>query len=324
IENCGQHLLDLINDLLDMAKIDAGAMDLLLEECLPGDGLDQALGMMKTQLSKKGHKLVTYIDPKVGTVTCDCKKVKQILLNLLSNAIKYTPENGEIEVKIIKVERHVKFIVSDTGVGIPEADQKKIFDEFYQVDRMRDEALRGTGIGLALTRRFVELHGGDIGVESEPGKGSTFWFTLPDKKSLEMKTKTEGGKSDTLKKKSKSKRILIAEDNPVNLAMILDMLSIHGYDVLVAKNGKEALDLAQSSKPDLILLDIRMPVMDGLEATRKLRSMPEFVDIPIIALTASAGEKSRDKCLREGFTDHLSKPIQSDELFAVLNLYLRK
>ena len=201
-------------------------------------------------------------------------------------------------------------------------DQEKIFDEFHQLDRTRYEELGGTGIGLALARRLVELHGGKIGVESEKGKGSTFWFTLPDRSLAEKKGGAE--KSDIADETGypNNHRILVAEDNPANLAMVLDMLSIHDHEAFVAKNGQEAVDLAQSSKPELILMDIRMPVMDGLEATRRLRAKPEFSDIPIIALTASVAEESREKYVEAGFTCHLPKPIQSKELFSMLKRHL--
>ena len=322
IEISGKHLLDLITDILDIAKIDAGTMDLQMEECLPMEILSAVMSLIKPQLEKKRLQLVPSIDPSITSMVCDIRKVKQILVNLLSNAIKFTPENGRIEVKIFNEGHATKIEISDTGIGIAVEDQEKVFDEFYQLDPARDEALGGTGIGLALARRLVELHGGKIGVESEKGKGSTFWFTLPDRSLAE--TKGDVQKNDIADETGypSNNRILVAEDNPANLAMVLDMLSIHDHEVFVAKNGEEAVDLAQSSNPELILMDIRMPVMDGLEATRRLRAQPGFSDIPIIALTASVGNESREKYLETGFTDHLPKPVKSKELFSMLKRYL--
>ena len=323
IEDSGKHLLDLISDLLDVAKIDAGAMELDLENCLPQDCFPEVLGMIKPQLDQKRLQLKSLIDPSVTAVVCDIRRVKQIMVNLLSNAIKFTTENGTIEVKIFKENGLTKIMVSDTGIGISEKDQKIIFDEFAQADRVRDEALGGVGIGLALSRRLVELHGGEIGVESKEGKGSTFWFTLPHKE-LPQKTKEiQKGKSETDLDYPRARRILVVEDNQINLEMILYNLKVHEHEVFVARNGKEAVDRAQSILPELILMDIRMPVMNGLEATQRLRAMPDFPHIPIIALTASVGEDSEIKCLAAGCTDYLAKPIQSAELFDMLKQYLK-
>ncbi len=325
VDSSGKHLLSLISDLLDMAKVDAGAMGLELVEILPSEFIDAAVSMMTAQLNKKKINMKITIDPTLDTVTADVRKCKQIMLNLLSNAFKYTPEGGRIEIHAAKEKDSLARIeVVDTGVGIASSEVEDIFSEFYQADRIRDGKLGGTGIGLALTRRLVELHGGRIGVQSKVGKGSTFWFTLPLKK---QKGKRDGGIDEGMRISEiipTECRILVAEDNEVNLALILDMLSVHEHQVAVARNGREAVDLAQSFKPELILMDIRMPVMDGLEATRLLRSSPEFTHIPIIALTASVGSESVENQITAGCNENLAKPIRSAELFAVLGKYLRK
>ena len=180
----------------------------------------------------------------------------------------------------------------------------------------------GTGIGLALTRRLVELHGGKIGVESQIGQGSCFWFTLPLKKLATTKIDKKEQETENNMAIPVKRRILVAEDNETNLSMLLDMLSIHHHQVFVAKNGQQAIELAQRHRPELILMDIRMPVMNGLEATQRIRTFPELKDIPIVALTASTGSEAEEHQVAMGCTEHLAKPIQSKELFAVLRRYL--
>jgi CheY-like chemotaxis protein len=324
LDASGKHLLALINDLLDMAKIDAGAMDVVLERFAPREMFDSTMSMLSAQFRRKHIETSVEVDPVFDTITGDLRKCKQIMLNLLSNAVKYTPEHGRVDIRATR-ERNgwLRVTVTDTGVGIANDQLEKVFSEFHQADRARDEQLGGTGIGLALTRRLVELHGGSIGVDSELGKGSTFWFVLPQPDNAVV-TPVEPETVETVSARSALAdfRILVAEDNEVNLSMILDMLHARGYQAVVARNGQEAVNLAQQHEPDLILMDIRMPVMDGLEATARIRSIPGLSETPIVALTASAGLDSEERCLAAGCTAHLAKPIQTRELFAVLRRYL--
>ncbi len=321
IEKNGQHLLELISDLLDLARIDAGAMEIEIEEFPPGLVVNQSVSMLSSQFRKKQLKVETDIDPQLTSITADRRKFNQIMLNLLSNAVKYTPECGSIRVvAALNGSGQVRVAVSDTGIGIEASEHAKIFSEFHQADRIRDEQLGGTGIGLALTKRLVQMHGGAIGVSSTLGDGSTFWFTLPISTPANKAT-DQGPKSDRFRLMP-SRRILVAEDNETNLAMLLEMLSIHKHKVIVARNGQEVVELAKPNKPDLILMDISMPVMDGLEATRILRSLPDFSDIPIIALTANAGNEFKQTCLDAGCNEHVAKPIQSKQLFKLLKKYI--
>lgn len=322
VDNCGKHLLDLINDLLDIAKIDAGKLGIFIEDYRCKDCMDSVFGLIESQFVQKKIKLESYIDPNLEMLTCDIKRFKQVLLNFLSNALKYTPEEGRVEVRFLREPDCDRITVSDSGIGIESNELKNLFDEFHQVDRKRDEDLGGSGIGLALTRRLVELHGGDVGVESEVGKGSTFWFTLPRKNSGEKVSpieKLEESSSPSID----SRRILLVEDNKVNMKMILDVLSVHNHKVFVANNGQEAVNLAQTCDPEIILMDIRMPVMNGLDATRVIKAIPKLENIPIIALTASAGEEEKERCYSAGCIEHVSKPIQSEELFQVLSRHLK-
>lgn len=326
IDSSGKHLLSLINELLDLAKIEAGAVEVILEKCDVTEVINTAVSLTKGFIEKSNKKinLTTTVSPDLRKVSADTRKLKQIMLNLLSNASKYSPDGGCIEVRAAMMkESELKIEVIDTGIGIKEDDLDMIFSEFQQANRKRDEQLGGTGIGLAITKRLVELHGGKIGVKSEVGKGSTFWFTLPQKKiqeKLQDKPEVKEVAAETL---TSGHRILVVEDNQDNLDMVLYMLSLNKYEVAVARNGKEAIDVAQSFQPELILMDIRMPVMGGLEATKLLRKTEEFKETPIIALTASVGTESEERQITVGCTAHLSKPIQSKELYAAINKYLK-
>lgn len=326
VHDSGRHLLDLINDLLDMARIDAGAVDLELMTVSAVEIVESVVAMMGSQSRIKRLKIETQIDPNLTSITVDIRKFKQILLNLLSNAVKYTPAGGQITVRGgLTFEKEARFEVQDTGVGIPIEEQENIFSEFHQVDRARDDQLGGVGIGLALTRRLVELHGGRITVQSELGEGSTFQVTLLMVPGQDEESKERQKTPTALRRLAKGrKRIVVAEDNDVNLALILDMLSIRDYDVIVARNGQEAIDLVQAKRPDLVLMDIRMPVIDGLTATRRIREIPGFEDLPIIALTASASTESQEKQIAAGCTAHISKPVQLVALFAALDEYLEQ
>jgi ammonium transporter len=324
IDNCGKHLLDLINDLLDMAKIDAGKLGIIIEDYPSTECLDSVLGLIKPQFDQKGILFETSIDPNLTTLTCDIKRFRQIMLNFLSNALKYTPEEGRVKVKFIQEPSWARITITDSGMGIDPDELNNIFNEFHQVDRKRDEALGGVGIGLALTRRLVELHGGTVGVESERGRGSSFWFTLPHRYSTEKEqTHPNMAMADSTLAYKTHRRILVVEDNAINLEMITDLLSIHDHEIFVATNGQEGVNLAQTCNPEIILMDIRMPVMNGLEATRVIKAFPKLEKIPVIALTASAGLEEKEECISAGCSEHVAKPIQPEELFQVLGRYLK-
>ncbi len=324
IENAGKHLLILINDLLDLARIDAEVMETDLEEILVTKFMDNMISLMRIQLHKKRLTIKLNIDPSLRSATADRRKFEQIMFNLLSNACKYSPMEGQIGICALDGGNgFLKVEVSDSGVGIDKKEIDVIFKEFHQSDKIRDRDLGGAGIGLALTRRLVKLHGGQIGVESEIGIGSTFWFTLPFKK-LERSAdkKSTVDQSGESVKMVTGRRILVVEDSEVLLALLLDMLSLRSHDVAVAHNGREALEVAPQHHPELILMDMRMPVMGGLEATRRLREMPEFANTPIIALTASTGSEAEVRQIALGCTGHLAKPVNTDELFAIIERHL--
>jgi PAS domain S-box-containing protein len=323
IDTSGKHLLSLINDLLDIAKIDAGGMTVELEPLALREFLSSIASMMSSQFTRKGVTLDLKVDEGLESIYADGRKLRQILLNLLSNAVKFTPRNGHVQVTAERQgDTTFRIVVSDDGMGIEPEDLKHVFSEFHQARKVREEHYGGTGIGLALTRRLVELHGGEIGVESEVKRGSRFWFTLPLRTIPRERAAVPAERLPAPVGPVQPRRILVAEDNEVNLALILDILSIHGHETLVAHNGQEAIDLAVAHRPHLILMDVRMPVLDGIEATRRLRAMPDFGAVPIIALTASTGSHAEERQLAAGMTAHLAKPIQAAELFSVLERFL--
>lgn len=321
----GEHLLSLINDVLDVARIDAGTMEFRAEPFEVKLAVHEVMKMLSEPLKKKSISIKSDIPDNAGAVVADQRKFRQILLNLVGNAIKYSPDGGHIEIGARPDGEHeLQISVSDHGIGIAEEDQSRIFDEFHQVNRRRDEALGGIGLGLALTRRLVDLQGGRIWVESELGRGSTFIFTLP--RSTEGVAGPESAVPELEQaggRQTEQKLILIAEDNEANRVMIENMIYLKHYQTVLACNGRECIELAQKHRPDLILTDVRMPVMDGLEATRRLRAMPDFQNIPIIALTANASAVSEEDCLAAGCDEHMAKPVKIRQLFAALDRYLK-
>ena len=324
IVTSGNHLLDLINDLLDFSKIDAGAMELEPSTMDIVKVTKSTLNMMQSLFNKKQVSLA-FNGPETPLVLkVDIRKFRQILLNLLSNALKYTDTGGAVTIAVDASQgQWARITIRDTGLGIPENAHKQIFTEFYQVDQTRDAALGGAGIGLALAKRLVEMHGGAIGVRSPDCGGSEFSFTLPLRSAGELLNKAPISLStDAAPSSLPPKRILVVEDNEVNRKLIRELLSYHSYELCEAHTGKEALELAPAFKPELILMDIQMPVMDGLEATRCLRRMPEFAHIPIIALSAHAAEEDIKKGREAGLNEHLVKPINIDQLFSMMERLL--
>lgn len=322
IDKSGTHLLELITDLLDITKIDSEVIQLDMAEIDVGSLLASVRAMVENQAREKGLTL-SVSAPDSGSVSGELRRCQQILVNLLSNAIKFTPEGGAIKVR---AEAHDEFFlkvsVSDTGVGIDPAERQEIFSDFYQADRTRDAALGGSGIGLALTKRLVKLHGGEIGVESKLGSGSVFWFTLPKCKSPSVDAPVPDAPDARDHRVPIRRRILVVEDNEVNLKLMVDLLNVHHHDVARAKNGQEAIEQALRFRPELIFMDVHMPVMDGLDATRKLKAMKNSERIPIVALTASADPDTIRDCAAAGCDAHLPKPIQSKKLFAAIEQFV--
>ena len=324
IDDSGAHLLSLINDVLDLTKIEMGAMELSPEPVETLEILQGAASMVASQFEKKGIALALNPAENHVVVLADRRRTRQILLNLLSNALKYAPAETTVTlVANTQEDGTLRISVIDQGVGIEDAKQQSIFEEFQQADRERDEALGGIGLGLSLTRRLVELHGGEIGVVSSVGVGSTFWFTLPLAHQIANVEAPEVENALT-RANGHGQLILVAEDNETNLLVLTDNLEVRGYSVIAARNGKECIELARMHRPQLIITDVRMPVMDGLEAVQQLRQDDAFTNLPIIALTANASHVSQEECMEAGCTAHYTKPINPQELYPAIEQLLDK
>ncbi len=330
ITESGQHLLALINDVLDLSKIEAGRLE-LEREPLDVDLICHAsLRLVKEQAQHKGLTGSLRIDETIHSIVADERRLKQILVNLLSNAVKFTPEGGAygIDVRADHVTRTVSFCVWDTGIGIDPAHLSFLFQPFVQVDSQLARKQGGTGLGLALVRRMAELHGGWVEVKSTQRKGTRFVVTLPweSESGEEVDTLAYGAPrrlllpTSTVRERSSQSSvlahstILLVEDNESAALAVQDYLASRGCTVLKARSGMDALQIALAVRPDLILMDIQMPDMDGIETTRRLRAYPHMKSVVIIALTALAMRGDRERCLAAGMDDYIAKPVEFRQL----------
>ncbi len=345
IETSGRHLLALINDILDLSKVEAGKLELQLEPLGVVDICHASLALVREVAIQKHIQLSFRCDDLGLYLLADAKRLKQILVNLLSNAVKFTPEGGRVWLEVIADEpqNQVHISVRDTGVGIAPENMGRLFRPFTQLDSGLTRQHEGTGLGLALVKRLTELHGGSVAASSTglPGQGSCFTVALPwrqlghalaegqDRAAIAGEL-SEGSSalaqaSGLHERQSQPERrplILLAEDNEINILVIEDYVDSLGYRLVVARNGQEAIERALEQHPDLILMDIHMPVLDGLEATRRLRAMPEFATTPIIALTALAMPSDRDLCMQAGATEYVSKPLSLKALAVLMRQLL--
>jgi CheY-like chemotaxis protein len=255
----------------------------------------------------------------------DALRLRQILTNLAGNAVKFT-RHGAITVVASFMpqssqESMVRFSVTDTGIGIRPDQIEKLFAPFVQADASTTRKYGGTGLGLAISKQLVEIMGGTIGVDSEEGKGSTFWFTIPFGAASQIQAPPEVFQSLSNAPRSENSHILIAEDNPTNRLVVLSQLKKLGYGAKAVKDGSEAVQALRAGDYDLVLMDCEMPVMDGYEATRQIRQSLHS-DIPIIALTASAMQSDRERCMKEGMSDYLAKPVDLGHLGEIIAKWL--
>jgi len=332
IEVAGHHLLSMINDILDVSKIDAGKLTLKVEPISLKSVCQSSLGLIKQIAQKKKIIISQNIDKSITTIQADNRRLKQILVNLLGNAIKFTTEGSYIGLEVIgdAAEEVIHFTVWDTGIGISESDIKKLFQPFIQVDSSLRRRYEGTGLGLALVRRLAEMHGGSISLLSEEGKGSRFTVSLPWQEAAHLNTSTTTVEPDeyeiitpSINTRHPAPLILLADDNEALIRLISNYLQVKGYRITVARNGAEAIERAEEECPSLILMDIQMPIMDGLEATKKIRAkQTDLAKVPIIALTALAMPGDKEQCLAAGVNKYLSKPVSMKNLIKFIELQL--
>ncbi|NMF58723.1 response regulator [Pseudanabaena yagii] len=334
VESSAEHLLSLINDILDLSKISSGMMELEIEPASVKVLCDSSLVFIKQKAHAKSLQIVTSIPMFMNDINVDIRRTKQILINLLSNAVKFTPNGGKVSLLVsfgsgdtwqgeatipqqlkTKNSSMILFQVVDNGIGIDSNDLQRLFQPFVQVSGSLNRQHEGTGLGLALVKQIAELHGGQIIAESEVGKGSRFTVALPydmsaSNASLPTKVSTTLPLQPINLDKTNAPLILLAEDNEANIQTFTAYLSAINYRIVVARNGKDAIAQAKAISPDIIIMDIQMPEMDGLESIRLIRADSQLATIPIIALTALAMEGDSERCLAIGASKYLSKPIK--------------
>ncbi len=369
IDQAAAHLLDIINAILDLSKIEAGMFALHPEPTRLRELFGKCMDMVSGRARDKGLKLVLEADTCPDWVEVDGTRLSQVLINLLANAVKFS-EQGEIHL-VCRAQAHspvsgqagtvsLRIEVRDQGIGIAPEQQGRLFNAFVQADESTTRRHGGTGLGLAITRSLVECMGGQVGVHSQPGQGSTFWVTLdvpvaqapatlsdsawqapgpasaslpwgapvraqPDPSLAPAPSVVQHGDVDQvlgwLQRRHAGKRILVADDNPVNRVLMAEFLSMAGLRMVAACTGQEALDELMhptGEMPALVLMDVHMPGMDGMQATRAIRREPHLADLPILAMTASVLQQEQEECLQAGMNAHLSKPIDTPQLFSTL------
>ncbi|MDR9402663.1 MAG: ATP-binding protein [Halothece sp. Uz-M2-17] len=362
IKRSGEHLLQLINDILDLSKIEAGKTELDLQPVVIHSLCSQCLRMVQPRADKKRIALSLELDYQVERAQLDERRVRQILINLLSNAIKFTPEEGKVKLtgnlrygrQLLQETRpdrspinestpYLCLEVADTGIGIPKEKQGLLFRPFQQVDSSLTRRHEGTGLGLALTKRLAELHGGTVSVESEENQGSVFrvWLPLTELRTQQPDPSAEATGEETSgdidrqlgqdqPNPTDSPRVLVVEDQPFNQALICQVLELEGYAVEVIYDGRTMKELiaaelrSRDLLPHLILLDIQLPEVDGFELLQQLRNTPDWQDVPVIAITAMAMPGDRDRCLEAGADDYVAKPLHLETVIQKVQQLIAK
>ncbi len=319
-----EDLIYIINDILDFSKIETEKLEIENIVFTLNDVIDKVEVLTVHKAEEKGLQFfVNHNDLADLTLAGDPLRLKQILLNLVNNAIKFT-DKGSVGVIIEKIKEaegktYLRFSVKDTGIGLSDEQQKKLFSAFTQVDSSVTRKYGGTGLGLAISKQLVELMGGQVWIESELGKGSAFCFSIAF---AEGSSENIEPQEEVIEYTPKEGYILLAEDNQINQLVATELLKQKGYFVDVANNGQEAVDMIYQKNYDLVLMDIQMPVLDGLMATQKIRKDEQFRHLPIIALSANAMLEDREKSFQHGMNEHIAKPISPNILFKTLDTWI--
>jgi len=361
VQQAADHLLEIINNILDLSKIEAGMFTLAEADFDLHEVLRRAVGLVAQRARDKGLALTLDLEGCPRYLRGDAVRVSQILLNLLSNAVKFT-DQGQVQLRVqadaaVDGKMPVRIEVEDTGIGISEADAARLFNAFVQADESPTRRHGGTGLGLAITRSLAELMGGEAGVRSRLGEGSTFWCTLqvlPGQAPAETPTTAEAGAqggangSDSspatpsapltgsrasepellpavladLRARHGAARVLLADDNPVNRLLVTELLAMAGITPDAVENGEQAVEQVRRAPYDVVLMDVHMPGMDGLAATRAIRALPGGAQLPVVAMTASVLHDEREACRAAGMNDHLPKPLDTHQLFLTLRHWL--
>jgi signal transduction histidine kinase/ActR/RegA family two-component response regulator len=330
IQQSGKHLLGIINDILDYSKVEAGKLTVEHADFKLADVMENVANLVSDKVHTKGLELRFEIGGEVpGYLVGDSLRLGQILVNYANNAVKFT-EEGEIVVsaqvkEATDRELLIRFSVRDTGIGLTPEQIGKLFQSFQQADTSTSRKYGGTGLGLAISKKLANLMGGNVGVESDYGKGSTFWFTARLGKGT-AKEGAEGQQEASMLENISALNgsvILLVEDNEFNQLLATEILTDAGFVVDVAADGEKSLVMIEKRPYDVILMDMQMPVMDGVTATVEIRKKDPFRDLPIIAMTANVMAADIERCMKAGMNDHIGKPIDPEELFGKLRKWIR-
>jgi two-component system, sensor histidine kinase and response regulator len=330
VELSGKHLLGIINDILDFSKIEAGKLDVERIDFELEKVMENVSNLISEKVTSKGLELVFDIEKGTSNyLVGDPLRLGQILVNYSNNAVKFT-DKGAIVVSAKVVEETgedvlMRFAVSDTGIGLTEGQIGKLFQSFQQADTSTSRKYGGTGLGLAISKNLAILMGGNVGVESVYGEGSTFWFTARLGKGVAREKESDLSMTSATENLAsiQGASILLVEDNEMNQQIACELLTDAGFKVEIAGDGQKSLDMLNKNTYDVVLMDMQMPVMDGVTATIEIRKDPRFIDLPVVAMTANVMAADIDRCYKAGMNDHVGKPIDPDELFRKLLQWIR-